>query len=186
MFEVLLLEISRGGTRQDCVPLPAGARSGRRSPGLRGWDNRQCSRQTSSFQAGRPSCEGLGLTVEVAVCGVCGACLWCVGVGGAPLPPLPLFPLPLPHLPAALEETGALRGRRGGGSWEGGEKEAGAKGPAPGETEGVRKEMPLHTSTRVCTAHVPNTELARWQLPGTREPALSQALGDLACGPASA
>nr|CAI9696574.1 unnamed protein product [Rangifer tarandus platyrhynchus] len=117
--------------------------------------------------------------------------VWCVPVvcwGGECATPHPCLSFPFPFLVSQLpvEETGALRGRRGGGSWKGGEKEAGAKGPAPGETEGVRKEMPLHTSTRVCTAHVPNTELARWQLPGTGEPALSQAPGDLACGPASA
>ena len=182
MFEVLLLEISRGGTRQDCVPLPAGARSGRRSPGLRGWDNRQCSGQTSSFHGGRPSCEGLRLTVEVAVCGVCGACLWCVGVGSAPLPtPASLSPSPSSS-PSCLWRRQAPSEEEVGGARKEVRRRPGRKGPAPGEAEGVRKQIPPHTSTRVCTAHVPNTELARWQQPGIGEPALSQVPGD----PASA
>lgn len=104
MFEVLLLEISGGGTREGCVP-----------PSSPGWkeeeelscstdrgDNRQCSGQRSSFQGGMPSCEGLRLAVEVgSVWGV--RCVhwgrWreCEGeVGVLPRPPSPpCFQLPV-------------------------------------------------------------------------------------------
>lgn len=109
MFEVLLLEIARGGTREGCVPLQPGCRNGEESQRLPGWDNRQCSGQRSSFHGGRPGWEGRGRLRRWAVCGGCGAgvrCVWCwawgwrVQEGG----PSPLLPPLSPSLQQRVEE----------------------------------------------------------------------------------
>lgn len=151
MLKVLLLEISRGGTRQGCVPLPAGAGSRRRSPRLHGWDNRQCSGQRSSFHGGRPSCEGLRLAVEVAVCGLCGTSLGCGGVRTVLLP-TPASPFPSPS--CLWRRTGTLTGGRGGGSRQEVRRRQGREVQATGEAEGMGKQMdrtlPLESAQPTC------------------------------------
>lgn len=91
--------------------------------------------------------------------------VWCVPVvcwgGEAPLPHPCLFPFPLPDLPAACGGEMQPSEEEVGGTRKEVRRRRGAKGAGPGEAERVRKQMPPHTSTRVCTAHVPNIELAQ-------------------------
>lgn len=67
------------GQGRAVFPFQPGLEGGGGAESFRGWDNRQRSGLRSSFQGGRPSCEGLGWA------GGGGQCVGCVGRAGGEL-----------------------------------------------------------------------------------------------------
>lgn len=135
---------------------------------LRGWDNRQCSGQRSSFHGGRPSCEGLRLAVEVgSVWGV-----RCVPWG---LPPTlaSLFPASLcPISPAACGEGSASSEEEEVGqqvkSEEGGRVSCRPQERLKDGEETWQEGAPLHTCTCIPSELTCGSSLVLWDQPWAR------------------